>query len=136
LSEFTAVLDGEQTKLLVHLLGCASCRERLLPLLLHHEREASSKPDRNVLQWRVPEPDYSPTGNAQTQERLILSLELERAEARGLFNELMAQPTERRALLIENSSRFHTWGFFELLIDKALNARPGGLGGLRHRAHR
>lgn len=45
--------------------------------------------------------------------------EKERAEARGLFAELMRHPAERRRLLVRNHLRFQTWGVFELLIERS-----------------
>ena len=44
----------------------------------------------------------------------------ERADAPGLFVELTAYPCQQRELLVQNSSRYHTWGLFELLIERSL----------------
>ena len=46
-------------------------------------------------------------------------LESERAEARGLLSELAVQPRDRWPALVQADARFHTWGFCELLLDRA-----------------
>ena len=60
-----------------------------------------------------------------SQDRRLFSFEFERAEARGLFDQINGQPLERQVLIVENNPRFHTWGFLELLLDKAR-----GMGGV------
>lgn len=45
-------------------------------------------------------------------------LEAERAEARRLFAGLRPLRAERWAALVQKDSRFHTWGFCELLLDQ------------------
>src|SRR5436305_5515691 len=43
----------------------------------------------------------------------------ERTAAAGLVTELLAQPSERRSLLIRNCSRFHTWGLYSRLLEES-----------------
>lgn len=47
------------------------------------------------------------------------ALAQERAEAPGLFLELTGHAAEQREMLLGNSPRFHTWGLFELLVDRS-----------------
>jgi len=42
----------------------------------------------------------------------------ERAEADDLVTELRTHPPERQILIVENHSRFHTWGVFSHLLDR------------------
>ena len=49
-------------------------------------------------------------------------LERERDDAPGLFVELLEQPAEARDLIVRDSPRFQTWGIFELLVERSLEA--------------
>lgn len=51
-----------------------------------------------------------------------LAIERERAAAPTLWSELEEQPPARRALLVENASRFHNYGLAELLLDECRRA--------------
>jgi tetratricopeptide (TPR) repeat protein len=57
-------------------------------------------------------------------------LETERSEARRLLGELDAQPRDRWPAVVQADARFHTWGFCELLLDRARGARDLGEAGL------
>jgi tetratricopeptide (TPR) repeat protein len=57
-------------------------------------------------------------------------LETERSEARRLMGELDAQPRDRWRAVVQADARFHTWGFCELLLDRARGARDLGEAGL------
>src|SRR5437763_2815260 len=46
----------------------------------------------------------------------------ERDDAPGLFVELFEQPAEDRDLLLRDVPRFQTWGVFELLVERSLEA--------------
>jgi tetratricopeptide (TPR) repeat protein len=70
--------------------------------------------------------DISQLHGSEVDEHRLFSLSLERAEAKGLLGQLLAHPSERRVLTVENDRRFHTWSLCELLVDRALAARPGG----------
>jgi tetratricopeptide (TPR) repeat protein len=50
-------------------------------------------------------------------------LETERAQARQLFEELSRHPLERQRLLVQNSTRFQSWGFCELLLNLSQEGR-------------
>jgi tetratricopeptide (TPR) repeat protein len=51
------------------------------------------------------------------------ALHQERAEAPALLAELLAVQPEKRKLLLANSSRFQTWGVYELLLERSWNIR-------------
>src|SRR6185369_14490847 len=48
------------------------------------------------------------------------ALEVERVAAPGLFVELMSHPPARRNVLLRSRGRFHSWGVFELIIERSL----------------
>jgi tetratricopeptide (TPR) repeat protein len=51
------------------------------------------------------------------------AVQRERAEAPMLLAELLAHRPEKRVLLLANSSRFQTWGVYELLIESSWEIR-------------
>ncbi len=51
------------------------------------------------------------------------ALHQERAEAPGLLADLLVHAQEKRKLLLANSSRFQTWGLYELLLDRSWELR-------------
>ncbi len=63
--------------------------------------------------------NYDPVldGAAKSLRRIQSAYEKERAEAPGLFSELLEHSLEKRPLLVRNSSRFHTWALGELLLQ-------------------
>jgi tetratricopeptide (TPR) repeat protein len=116
---------GLPSRLGAHLAACRTCRDRLRAL-------AADRPSGRALAGRLSERlgfaprsvDYGPA-LART-ERLFevwrATFARERAEAPGLLAELLAQPPERRRLLLDNSRRFQSWGLCDLLLA------PGGGG--------
>ncbi len=52
--------------------------------------------------------------------RVNSALQRERSEAQQLFAELARHPVERQRLLVENSSRFRSWGLCELLLSRPI----------------
>lgn len=75
-----------------------------------------------MLQWRGKAVDYE-AAIAQTEKVLQTSeraLAEERTAAPGLFVELARIPPEERDVLLPDAPRFHTWGVFELLIERSL----------------
>lgn len=58
----------------------------------------------------------------------------ERAEAGALTAELDGHPPERQVLIIQNSSRFHTWGVYSRLLDLSWSQSLQSLGSAEHLA--
>ncbi|HEV2851210.1 MAG TPA: hypothetical protein VHC97_00245 [Thermoanaerobaculia bacterium] len=121
LEEFFLSLSREHLEMVVHLTRCATCRRRFQDLL----RGTSGPIGRKlaeVLSWPRTPADYGPA--LRETEQLLHQrghrLVRERSEAPGLFVELTALPPERRDLLLQNSPRFHTWGVYELLVERCL----------------
>lgn len=115
LEELLASLPGDQRKMLDHVLRCERCREKAEEMLLQPGLAA------NVLRWPGKAVDYGPVIERSTlffrhrQE----AYEKERAAAPGLCAELLAHPLERRRVLVRNHPRFHTWGVYELLVERS-----------------
>lgn len=130
LRELADAIAGEHRHLLQHLLTCAPCRERFLPFLRQRPSVLAERLA-EVLHWRPESCEYGQVlrRSEVAQEQRLFSFDRERAEAKGLFTELMAHRNERRLLILENHPRFHTWGLLELLIDRARDtghADPAG----------
>lgn len=104
--------DGAGRALQRHLLLCPTCEERLVAL-------APGAP---------PDEDYQGLIrrllDSQREEVAAIrhSLAAERAAAPGLWREIAAAPQEERRRWVLAEPRFQTWGFFELLIDRAYTA--------------
>lgn len=62
------------------------------------------------------------TTSQREYERRRALYQREQKEAPQLFTEISEQPPIRRVLLLRNQRRFHTWGFFELLLEKGREA--------------
>jgi tetratricopeptide (TPR) repeat protein len=92
-------------KVLQHVERCAKCRERAFLLRSPQGRTAT--------------PDYGPAIERSFRrfEALSAALGKERSEAPGLLSRLIRLPKGQQQLLIRNSSRYQTWGLFELLIQ-------------------
>lgn len=120
LQEFAATLTGDPPEVLEHLIECTSCQRRL-KVLLH--AQPSLLADKVVPLERRPSlpPDYDPAFDriSWALRRIESTYQRERSEAPGLFTELSQHPVEKRPLLIRNCSRFHTWGFCELLLRRS-----------------
>jgi len=132
------LLRGEQHPLLGHLAGCPYCQSRLGGLANHLSLRADlsetspSAPGAGIVRLATPivccsstPIDYGPA--IERSERKYLeharALHLERSEAPGLLSDLLAHRPEKRKLLLGNSSRFQTWGLYELLVDRSWKAR-------------
>ena len=117
LEEFLLSLSQEHLSVVEHMTRCATCRRRTQWFL---QQRAPSKMDGKILAW--PAPDYRlallESGEALRDRETLLFKE--RIEAPGLFVELTSYPPEKRDLVLQNSPRFHTWGVFELLIERSL----------------
>jgi tetratricopeptide (TPR) repeat protein len=65
------------------------------------------------------------TDDAESRRALTeweAALQKERDDAPGFFVELLEQPSDARDLLLHESPRFQTWGVFELLVERSLEA--------------
>ncbi len=113
-----ALPDGASHALQRHLLLCPACEERLVALTPVPASSPSTAPQ---------EEDYQDLIrrllDSQRAEVAAIrhGLAAERAAAPGLWREIAPEPQERRRLMIDDP-RFQTWGFFELLIDRAYEA--------------
>ncbi|MEA2602759.1 MAG: MalT-like region [Acidobacteriota bacterium] len=115
LEEFLLSQESGHLTVLRHLQWCAQCRARLA--YLPRERSAETAPARNgaAVYERAIKESRRAAGEWEA------ALERERDEAPGLFLELLDQPADQReALLGSAASRFHTWGVFELLVERSL----------------
>lgn len=106
LEEFYLSLEREHRDLLDHLVRCSTCRSRLHYLPRPRAREASYEEALDRGQESL-----------ETRQAALMK---ERSEAPSLFVELLACPLERRSLLVLEDQRFHTWGVFELLLERSL----------------
>jgi tetratricopeptide (TPR) repeat protein len=110
--------DGACRSLQRHLSLCPSCEERLVALA----------PGSASLSAESPEEDYQGLVrrllDSQRAEVAAIrhALAAERAAAPGLWREIAPEPQERRRRRVLDEPRFQTWGFFELLIDRAYTA--------------
>ncbi|HEX3552265.1 MAG TPA: tetratricopeptide repeat protein [Thermoanaerobaculia bacterium] len=119
LDEFLLSLSRQHLEVVEHLAGCATCRRRFQGLI---RQRSLSKRTGDVLPWPSAPGKYGPA-LAESGQVLLdreRAMAKERAEAPGFFVELMRYPAEQRDLLLQNSPRFHTWGLFELLIERSL----------------
>jgi tetratricopeptide (TPR) repeat protein len=118
LEEFVLSLDGPQQSLLRHLGWCSYCRSKLYYLprpLPIHPKDAIGNPKTGSYEAGLAE-----SRRALSEWEAVL--EKERDDAPGLFVELFEQPAEDRDLLLRDSARFQTWGVFELLVERSLEA--------------
>jgi len=118
LEEFVLSLDEEHRSLLGHLAGCSYCRSKLYylprPLPLH-PKDALGNPKAGIYEAGLAE-----SRRALSEWEAVL--ERERDDAPGLFVVLFEQQAEDRDLLLRDSLRFQTWGVFELLVERSLEA--------------
>lgn len=111
LEEFLLSLDSGHLAMLRHLQWCAYCRSRLAYLPREEEAGAGGMPAYEIALEET----------SRTVADCEAVLEQERDEAPGLFLEILEQPTgSRESLLGEGTTRFHTWGVFELLVERSL----------------
>jgi tetratricopeptide (TPR) repeat protein len=119
LEEFLLSLSRQHLEVVEHLVGCLTCRRRFQGFV---RQRSLSKRTADVLPWPRQSNEYGPA-LAESGQVLLhreRAMAKERLEAPGLFVELARYPPEQRELLVQNSSRFHTWGVFELLIERSL----------------
>jgi tetratricopeptide (TPR) repeat protein len=120
LEEFLLSLSREHLGVMDHVARCATCRRRFQGLMSHRSGPIAKRLA-EVLQWPDHLPEYGKAfdGGEQMLKERERILSRERAEAPSLFVELTGLPSEQRELLLRNSVRFHTWGVFELLIERS-----------------
>ncbi|HWN41458.1 MAG TPA: tetratricopeptide repeat protein [Thermoanaerobaculia bacterium] len=118
-------LPEEQSRSLQrHLFTCAGCEKSLIRILPappggsgglseDEEQEAAGVPDYRGLVRQVL------LEARQEGEQRRARLACERQEAGALWRELRDLGSAARRELVWENPRFHTWGIFELLIDKA-----------------
>ncbi len=118
LEEFVLSLGDPHRSLVRHLAWCPSCRARMayLPRRIPLQPEAPPTDDAGV----VYESALAESGRSISEWEA--GLEKERDDAPGLYVELLEQPEEARDLLLRDSSRFQTWGVYELLVERSLEA--------------
>ena len=131
-----AISEKESHEIQLHLFTCAACEERLFALLpaLHDPSRPEEKPGTPPL-YPSPHADVADVADPPEEYRGLLQrvladnrtemnkkgsrLTRERAEAGCLLRELLAAPPEHRPRLAHADSRFHSWGLFELLVERA-----------------
>lgn len=125
LEELLLSLSKEHLDVVEHVTRCTFCQERFQTLLSRRPGPVAEKLA-EVLRWPGEPVDYSASlqksGNVVRGHHALLKKE--RAEAPGLFVELLKYPSDQRDLVLHNSPRFHTWGVFELLIERSLETTP------------
>jgi tetratricopeptide (TPR) repeat protein len=123
LEEFLLSLSKEHLGVVDHLVRCATCRRRFLGYL-RSGRGPVARRIADVLPWPIEAVDYG--SMIRHNEKEFRSREQvmarERAQAPSLFVQLLGHPREKRELILKNSPDFHTWGVFELLIERSLEA--------------
>src|SRR5947209_9531991 len=125
LQEFVDAVSEEHRRLIEHLLFCEACRERIQPFLRRRQSTTLTERLAPVLGNGHGKPrDYRQVlqHSELNHRQRLFSFEHERAEARGLFAELLAHPKERRRLILANHPRFHSWGLLEALIERGREA--------------
>jgi tetratricopeptide (TPR) repeat protein len=115
--------DAERRRLLLHVAGCSRCLARIGEILRRRAAEgATPDSEESGRGEREPGPD-------DLAAPFVLMLKRERLDAPELFLDLLRQPPEHRAAFVLADSRLHTWGFFELLVERSLETatRDSGL---------
>jgi tetratricopeptide (TPR) repeat protein len=123
LEEFLLSLSRERLGVMDHLVGCATCRRRFVGFLRSSSGPLARK-IADVLHWPGRPADYGQIIEEKEREAhgRDSSLAEERVEAPGLFVQLKGYPPAQRELVVRNSANFQTWGVFELLVERTLEA--------------
>lgn len=118
LQELRLALGSRHWALLEHLVECPQCRARLHSL--RNPAPAQLAEGAKILDWtRLSDYDAPIERSSRTLQSREAALQTERNEAPGLYVELMQHPAEKREFLLRNVPRFHTWGVFELLLQRS-----------------
>jgi tetratricopeptide (TPR) repeat protein len=132
--------SDEKSVLLLHLAACSFCRARLqkLPAAIRRQVAAmiptltldppNGGPRRETASFYARQSDAMAYGAVlERSERRYLEsakvLQKERAQAAQLLEELLAYEPLKRSLLLGNSPRFHTWGLYELILERSWTIR-------------
>jgi tetratricopeptide (TPR) repeat protein len=106
--------DGASRALQRHLFLCPACEEHLLDLAPGPAPStAPADEDYQSVIRRLLD------GQREEVAAIRHGLAAERDAAPGLWQEIAAEPQERRRRRVLDEPRFQTWGFFELLLDRA-----------------
>lgn len=102
-----------------HLFLCEECRARLPEV--GREAETMYRKMFGSSQFTYPESAYGEVTRAVAEklQRTGVEIERERASAGTLWAELREHPPSRRLLMVENSSRFQSYGLAELLLQES-----------------
>ena len=106
---------GERRALQRHLFGCPVCEDRMIALLsaaASPHRSASAAGPRSLVERSL---RHQETGIAAHHRHLVA----ERLAADTRWREIAPHPHERRRLKIAAEPCYHSWGFFELLVERA-----------------
>jgi tetratricopeptide (TPR) repeat protein len=104
-----------------HLFACPECEERLVDLLPLAEAARSSTPEGLESGYRTLLRDLLDSTRSEVDRRRAL-LSREHREAKELWRELRTLEPAERWDRVAADPRFHTWGLFELLLEKARHA--------------
>jgi tetratricopeptide (TPR) repeat protein len=118
LEEFMLSLGDPHRSLVRHLAWCTACRARMayLPRRISLHPEAPPTDDAGIVY------EAALAESRRSISEWEAGLEKERDDAPGLYVELLGQPAEARDLLLRDSLRFQTWGVYELLVERSLEA--------------
>lgn len=102
-----------------HLFLCEECRARLPEV--GPEAETMYRKMFGTSEFTYPESAYGEVTRAVAEKlrRTGVEIERERASAGTLWAELREHPPSRRLLMVENSSRFQSYGLAELLLQES-----------------
>lgn len=137
LEEVVFSLPGKQHPILGHLATCPRCQSRLGALPDQPSRRpafsATPPPAPGAVIVRMSptacrsgEPADYRLAIARSERKYLehaRALHQERADAPGLVADLLGHSPEKSKLLLANSSRFQTWGVYELLVERSWEAR-------------
>jgi tetratricopeptide (TPR) repeat protein len=109
------LLPGDQGRLLRHIQGCPSCRQKL------EAREPAARGEGKILPWRPSEATVSRAveGVLEGFRSRAQAVARERAEASALLAELLEHPAERQQILARNSRRFRSLALCGLLLQRS-----------------
>ena len=103
--------DRDRQEILLHIIQCDRCRERVGGILHRLRTRTPDAPDGKK------EPERTADAGALPFALVLLK---ERIDAPELLDELLRQPPARRQTLLGSNPRLHTWGLSELLVEQSL----------------